>query len=208
MTKDEKAGNLSNEVLQSYSYQNRIQQRGFGGFRYPYILTFEPQFAQMDIEGILNIAGHPGLYKMIGQTKGGLIVESLIDGKRMAAYTSQRILALQDITVYTQEEDVPLVEIYTKMAEKLGKGVNALDPKKAAVSELRSFLKEVQPDYDEERVYTSDLKKLFTWYNVLVDAGIAVPEKKEEPKKKPAKKKAAKKETAKTESGKEISKKS
>ena len=162
----------------------------------------------MDIEGILNISGHPGLYKMIGQTKGGLVVESLIDGKRMAAYTSQRILALQDITIYTEEEDVPLVEIYDKMVEKLGKGVNAPNPKKASAEELRTFLKEVQPDYDEERVYASDLKKLFTWFNVLVDAGIAVPEEKVKPKKKPAKKKAAKKVTAKTGSGEEISKKS
>lgn len=146
----------------------------------------------MDIEGILNIAGHPGLYKMIGQTKGGLIVESLIDGKRMAAYTSQRILALQDITIYTEEEDVPLVDIYTKLAEKLGKGVTAPNPKKASVDELRGVLKDVQPDYDEDRVYASDVKKLFSWFNVLVEAGIAVPEEKEEPKKKPAKAKKPK----------------
>jgi hypothetical protein len=147
----------------------------------------------MDIEGILNISGHPGLYKMIGQTKGGLVVESLTDGKRMAAYTSQRILALQDITIYTAEEDVPLVEIYTKMVEKLGKGVAAPDTKKASVEELRAVLKSVQPDYDAERVYASDVKKLFGWFNILVETGIAVPEEKEEPKKKkPAEAKAKK----------------
>jgi hypothetical protein len=149
----------------------------------------------MDLSGILAISGYPGLFKMIGQTKGGVVVESLIDGKRMPAYTTQRILSLDDITIYTVDGDVPLIEVFGKIAKKEKHGP-ALDPSKVKMDDLRDYLQGVQKDYDRERVYSSDLKKLFVWYNLLAEKGLT-KDAKEEEKAKPAKaeKKAEKKAT-------------
>ena len=135
----------------------------------------------MDLSGILAISGYPGLHKMIGQTKGGIVVESLVDGKRMAAYTTQRILSLEDITIYTLEGDVRLDEIFKKIAEKENHAP-ALNPSKASVDELRDYLASVQEDYDRDRVYASDLKKLFQWYNLLAEKGLTKEEEKTEEK--------------------------
>jgi hypothetical protein len=145
----------------------------------------------MDLSGILAIAGYPGLFKMVGQMKSGLLVESLIDGKRMPAYATHKILALEDISIYTDEDDVPLADVFALLSEKNG-GEASLDPKKSKVDELQNALAAALPNYDRERVYTSDLKKLFQWYNLLADKGLLKEEKKEEeekPKKKSAKKK-------------------
>ena len=139
----------------------------------------------MDLSGILAISGYSGLFKMIGQTKGGVVVESLIDGKRMPAYTTQRILSLEDITIYTVDGDVPLIEVFGKIAKKEKHGP-ALDPSKVKMDELRDYLQGVQKDYDRERVYSSDLKKLFVWYNLLAEKGLTKDLKKEE-EAKPAK---------------------
>ena len=159
----------------------------------------------MDLSGILAISGYPGLFKMIGQTKGGVVVESMLDGKRMPAYTTQRILSLEDITIYTVDGDVPLIEIFDKIAKKEKHGLS-LDPSKVKMDELRDYLQGVQKDYDRERVYASDLKKLFVWYNILSEKGLTKDAKNEEeakpakaekkeskPKVKKAKKPAAKK---------------
>ena len=151
----------------------------------------------MDLSGILAISGYPGLFKMIGQTKGGIVVESLLDGKRMAAYTTQRILSLEDITIYTVDGDVALIEVFDKIAKKEKHGP-ALDPAKVKVDELRDYLEGVQKDYDRDRVYASDLKKLFVWYNLLAEKGLtkdAKEEKKEKPAKAENKDKAEKKAT-------------
>ena len=145
----------------------------------------------MDLSGILAIAGHPGLFKMVGQMKSGLLVESLVDGKRMPAYATHKILALEDISIYTDEDDVPLADVFALLSEKNG-GKASLDPKKSKVEELQNALAAALPNYDRERVYTSDLKKLFQWYNLLAEKGLLKEEKKEEdekPKKKSAKKK-------------------
>lgn len=125
----------------------------------------------MDLSGILAISGYPGLHRIIGQTKGGIVVESLVNGKRMAAYTSQRILSLEDITIYTIDGDERLDVIFGKMAEKENHGP-ALNPSMASVDELRDYLASVQEDYDRGRVYASDLKKLFQWYNLLAEKGL------------------------------------
>jgi hypothetical protein len=139
----------------------------------------------MDLSGILAISGYPGLFKMIGQTKGGVVVESMLDGKRMPAYTTQRILSLEDITIYTVDGDVPLIEIFDKIAKKEKHGLS-LDPSKVKMDELRDYLQGVQKDYDRERVYASDLKKLFVWYNILSEKGLTKDAKNEE-EAKPAK---------------------
>lgn len=125
----------------------------------------------MDLSNILSISGYPGLFKMIGQTKGGLVVESMLDGKRMAAYTTQRILSLDDITIYTEDGDVRLAEVFDKLAQKQNHAPTS-DPKKSSTKELQERLAEVQPDFDRDRVYNSDLKKLFQWYNLLAEKGL------------------------------------
>ncbi len=142
----------------------------------------------MDLSGILSIGGYPGLFKMVSQMKSGLVVESLLDGKRMPAYATQKILALEDISIYTDEDDVPLAEVFELLAKKTG-GKAALNPKKASAAELGDYLAAVLPDYDRDRVYNSDMKKLFQWFNLLADKGMLVSEEKEE---KPKKKKTAK----------------
>lgn len=145
----------------------------------------------MDLSGILSIAGQPGLFKMVSQMKSGLVVESLLDGKRMPAYTSQRILALEDISIYTDEGDVKLGEVFKLIFDKT-KGKPAIDTKKASAKELSDYLASVLPDYDRDRVYNSDMKKLFQWYNLLLEKGL-LKEKEEEKKedKKASDKKAA-----------------
>jgi len=133
----------------------------------------------MDLKGILSIAGQPGLFKLVSQMKGGLVVESLRDGRRMPAYTSQRILALEDISMYTDAEEVSLSKVYDTIIDKTG-GKAAIDPKKASADELKAYLEEVLPNYDRDRVYASDIKKLFAWYNELAEKGLAVKEQEAE----------------------------
>src|SRR5690554_4598921 len=171
----------------------------------------------MDLSGIISISGKPGLFKVVAQSKNNIIVESLIDNKRIPAYSTDRISALEDISIYTYEEDVPLKEVYTSLAtkENCGEGPSH----KESLNKLSAYLEEILPDYDQDRVYPSDIKKLFQWYNILQKAGLIKleEEKKEEPKKKAtekaaekkpaAKKPAAKKETTKKAAPKKAAKK-
>lgn len=123
----------------------------------------------MDLKGIISISGKSGLFKVIGQGKNTLIVESLTDGKRFPAFTSNKISALEDITMFTTDEDIKLAEVIKKIYDKENGG-KAVDPAKDA-SELRKYFKEIVPNFDEERVFNSDLKKLFTWYDILQSSG-------------------------------------
>ena len=147
----------------------------------------------MALETIISITGKPGLYKILSQIKNGLIVESLTDNKRMPVYASEKVSALNDISIYTYDSDIPLKEVYEKMFEKTG-GKEAISHK-SKPEELRSFLEEIIEDFDQDRVYNSDLKKLFQWYNLLVSNGILVDSKddEEKPKKETAKKTEPKK---------------
>ncbi len=129
----------------------------------------------MNLKGILAIAGHTGLFKLLSQMKGGLVVESLNDGKRMPAYTTQKILSLEDISIYTDKEEVRLSVVFDSIIDKEG-GKPALDSKSASIDQLRAYLAEILPNYDRERVYASDIKKLFGWYNDLASKGLAVKE--------------------------------
>ena len=129
----------------------------------------------MNLKGFISITGKPGLYKVVGQGKEKLIVESLADGKRMPAFASQKISALDDITMYTTEEDVPLHEIVKKIFEKENGGL-CIDPKASDEKALRAYIESVVPAYDKERVHISDLRKLFTWYNLLHGTGHLVAE--------------------------------
>ncbi|NUM51769.1 MAG: DUF5606 domain-containing protein [Flavobacteriales bacterium] len=130
----------------------------------------------MDISGIISITGKPGLYKVISQTKNGLLVESIDDGKRYPVFASEKVSSLEDISLYTKGDDMPLKEVFEKIYEKTGgkEAVNA----KSEPNELRNYLASVV-DYDQERVYNSDVKKLLQWFNTLVSKGLL--DKKEEP---------------------------
>ena len=131
----------------------------------------------MNISGILAISGKSGLFKMVGQMKNGIIVESLEDGKRFPAYASDKVSALEDISIYGLEEDVPLGEVF-QMLYDLEDGKISLNPNES-VKALRDRFSEAFPEYDEERVYSSDLKKVFRWYNILLEKGVLVPETEE-----------------------------
>jgi hypothetical protein len=123
----------------------------------------------MNLTGIIAISGKPGLFKVVAQGKNNIIVESLEDRKRFPAYASDRISALDDISIYTYDEDKPLKEIYTTIYEK-EKGGTTISHKED-LGKLSGYLLEVLPNYDQERVYPSDVKKLFQWYNLLHKAG-------------------------------------
>ncbi|WP_010417630.1 DUF5606 domain-containing protein [Anaerophaga thermohalophila] len=131
------------------------------------------------LKGILAISGKPGLFKLITNAKNSIIVESLIDGKRMPAYTSSKISSLEDISIFTLDGDVKLADVFASIFEKNLK----VEPKKASSNELKNAFKEALPDYDEERVYLSDIKKVFSWYNILKEKEIITPETIEELKK-------------------------
>lgn len=151
----------------------------------------------MSLERIISITGKPGLYMIISQIKNGLIVESVTEKKRLPVYASEKVSALSDISIYTYTGDVPLLEVYQKMAKKTG-GKAAVDHK-ADASELRAFLESVIEDFDQDRVYHSDLKKLFQWFNILAENDLLKEEKEKKAEDKPKKapsKAAAKKPTA------------
>ena len=148
------------------------------------------------LKDILSITGKPGLYKLVNRGNNMLIVESLLDGKRMPTYARDKIVSLGEISMYTMGEDIPLAEVLTKLGEKEGLKVASVDPKKADNDQLRDFFGEVLPDFDRDRVYPSDIRKLIQWYNILIQAGItdfsideegeevaAIEEKKQETKK-------------------------
>ncbi|MFZ6052887.1 DUF5606 family protein [Halocola ammonii] len=131
------------------------------------------------LKDLLSISGKPGLFKVVTQSKNSLIVESLNDGKKMPVYAAHKISALEDISIYTYSDDVPLAEVYQEIYDK-EEGGKAIDPKKSSAQEMRDYMVQVLPDYDEDRVYQSDLKKLFSWYNLLHDHNLLEVAKEEE----------------------------
>lgn len=122
------------------------------------------------LKRILSISGKPGLYRLVSQGKNMLIVESLTTGKRMPAYARDKVVSLGDISMYTVENDVPLSEVLEKVKE-VNNG-QPVDVKAKNEAEIRDYFKTILPEYDEDRVYTTDIRKLFSWYNQLVAAGV------------------------------------
>jgi hypothetical protein len=118
-----------------------------------------------DLKDILSIAGKGGLYKFIAQARNGIVVESLDDQKRHIAPATARVSSLEDIAIFTEEEEIALGDIFTRLHEHYG-GKEALSHK-ASGKELKAAFEELVPEYDEERVYVSDIKKVFQWYNQL-----------------------------------------
>lgn len=123
----------------------------------------------MELKEILAISGQPGLYKFVAQSQRGVIVESLVDGKRMNASANAKVSALTEISMFTEGEDISLAEVFTKIYAHTG-GKEAISPKEDA-KKLAVCFAEVLPEYDRERVHASDIKKCFAWYNALLAAG-------------------------------------
>ena len=145
----------------------------------------------MDLSKIVSISGKPGLYVVKSQAVGRLIVESVIDGKCMPAFARDRMSSLEEISIFSTDEDRPLKEVFMMIHEKMGDKVD-FDYKKATPDQLREKFAVVMPDYDEEAVYPSDMKKVFAWYQMLVDKSLLdfteEPEDKEESPEEPVEK--------------------
>ena len=123
----------------------------------------------MELKDILAISGQPGLYKYVAQSMRGVIVESLLDGKRMNASATSRVSALTEISMFTEGEDIALADVFTNIWNYTG-GKETISHKESAERIQEEFAK-VLPEYDRERVHVSDMKKCFAWYNTLVKAG-------------------------------------
>lgn len=122
----------------------------------------------MALDKILSIGGKPGLYKLLTQTRSGFVGESLLDGKRVTVGLRSNVSVLSEIAIYTLEEEVPLREVFQKIKEKED-GKKTTINHKADKIELEEYFFEILPNYDEDRVYASDIKKIIQWYNILVD---------------------------------------
>lgn len=130
---------------------------------------------------ILSITGRPGLYKLISTNKNLNIVESLADRKRIPVYAQEKVVALSDVSIYTTDGDAPLRSVLKKIKEKEGGEKLSLGTKSSG-KELFTYLEEILPDYSRESVYASDVKKMITWYNILVENNIDLDDDEEEGK--------------------------
>ena len=122
------------------------------------------------LEKILAISGKPGLYKLLSRGNNSLIVETLdAQKKRMPVFGADKVISLADIAMYTDDEEVPLRRVFKNILEKEGGKKTSLDYKKASKDELAAFMGEALPNYDRDRVYPADMKKLAQWYNILIE---------------------------------------
>ncbi len=139
----------------------------------------------MGLDKILSVAGRPGLYELKAQTRTGVVAESLVDGKRITVGLRDNLSLLSEIAIYTHEEEVKLAEVLLKIAQK--SNFQPTISHKESKEQLQAFMREVLPNFDEERVYPSDIKKLVQWYNLLQSKDLvseefltAAPEEKKE----------------------------
>ena len=122
---------------------------------------------------ILAISGKPGLYKLVSRGKNNLIVEALdATHRRMPAFASDRITSLADIAMFTETDDIPLMDVLENLKTLEAGKKASVDPKKASTKELQDYFTKVLPEWDRDRVHVSDIKKLISWYNILIEAGI------------------------------------
>ncbi len=133
----------------------------------------------MDLSEILTISGKSGLYKIISKTQSSLIAESLEDGKRFPVFASNRSSTLEDITIFTKDEDIPLKEVLWKIHEYEEGKKSGIDYK-ADEESLKNYFEKIVPDFDKEKVYPSDIKKVIRWYNILLQHNIIIKPEKEE----------------------------
>lgn len=126
----------------------------------------------MGLEKILSVAGKPGLYKLITQTRTGFVAESLLDGKKISVGLRSNVSVLSEIAIYTLDEELPLRDVFLKIQEKENGEKTSVSHKDEKIK-LEEYFFEVLPNYDEDRVYTSDIKKIIQWYNLLVENDLA-----------------------------------
>ncbi|MBT6081723.1 MAG: DUF5606 domain-containing protein [Polaribacter sp.] len=124
----------------------------------------------MEFSKIIAVSGKPGLFQVVSQSKNAVIAESLIEKKRIAINTTQNVSLLENISIYTYDEDMPLLEVFVAMHEKTA-GKEALSHKDNSKN-LTAFFLEVVPNYDDERVYVSNIKKVIQWFNLLIKIGM------------------------------------
>ena len=124
----------------------------------------------MDLSNILVISGKPDLSELVSQTKGGAVVMNLVTGQKYPVFKNDRISSLGEIRIFTDTDERPLEEVMQAIYKHLDGKATAFDPKKADGKEMADLLAVVLPDYDRDRVHTSDMKKLFAWYNILLAA--------------------------------------
>tara|TARA_B100000035_G_scaffold308632_1_gene313609 strand:+ start:411 stop:836 length:426 start_codon:yes stop_codon:yes gene_type:complete len=137
----------------------------------------------MELEGIINVSGKPGLFKIISRSTNNVIIESLSDHKRSVIYSHNQANLLNEIGIYTYNDTIPLSDIFLKIAEKTkcGPSINH----KSEKSDLINYFRDILPEYDEERVYLSDIKKVIHWYNIMQSVDlIKIPKKNKEKKEK------------------------
>jgi hypothetical protein len=136
----------------------------------------------MDLAEYYSIPGKPGVFKMISQSKSGAIVESLIDGKRLPVFVSDKISSLEEISMFTNGDDIPLKTVFQNIFKKEDGKEASVSPK-ADNKALQTYFSEVLPDWDQDRVYASDIKKVIAWYNLLASKNLISleEEKPEEP---------------------------
>ncbi|MFO7702522.1 MAG: DUF5606 domain-containing protein [Psychroflexus maritimus] len=132
----------------------------------------------MNFDKILSIAGRPGLWEIKAQTRNGVVAQSLVDGKKLPVNIQNNISILAEIAIYTYTEEVPLRKVFQAIGEK--NNFKKTISHKSSKTELEDFFQEILPEYDEDRVYASDIKKIIQWYNLLVEKGITDFSKEEE----------------------------
>jgi len=142
------------------------------------------------LKDILSISGQPGLFKLVAQSQKNIIVENLQTKKRIPVYQTTKVSALDDIAIYTEDEEVRLYEVFKKIFSIENKSNTSVSHKESA-NEIKDYFEDILPDYDKERVYVSDMKKVISWYNILIDTQVLQPIISEEEKEQ---KKEAKKE--------------
>lgn len=137
-------------------------------FVYLQLLTNKQFF--MELKDILAISGQPGLFKFIAQSSNGVIVEALSDGKRMNASASSKVSSMSEIAIFTESEDMPLAQVFENIF-KHTEGKQTISSK-STPEQMKAMFKEILPDYDRERVHVSDMKKVISWFNILVESGM------------------------------------
>ena len=135
----------------------------------------------MKLEGIINVSGKPGLFKIISRSNNTVIIESLTDQKRTAIYSHNQANLLDEIGIYTYNNTVPISDIFTEIAKKTSCGPSINH--KSSKDELMNYFRDILPEYDENRVYISDIKKVIQWYNIMQSVNLIKSSNKETKKK-------------------------
>jgi len=132
------------------------------------------------LKSILSVSGKPGLYKLVSNSKNMVIVESVVDKKKMPIHARDKVVSLGDISIYTETDDAPLRDILTTMKQKEN-GAKASTNANSKPEELKKYFQEILPEFDKDRVYPTDIKKIINWYNILIDADIDFEKIEEQP---------------------------